>query len=495
MQHIECQPAWSTPRTPDRKTLGHAVAKVAEAMGKPLIPWQRDVLDVALEIDNDTGLLAYREVVLVVGRQQGKSELLWPTATHRTMAWEDQVVDFAAQTHNESRRKFEDRYLPTLSKWADKPKSPIAGQYRVRMKLGVEAVLWNNGSSFNIISTTGKTAGTGDSVDMPILDEGWSHSKDTERSIRPAMGTRKQPQLWVASMVRVHPVHKSLYLKNKMNAGRLRVQQGLNYGSCYIEFSADTKADPGDPATWYSCLPGLGILTPEAAIRDDYEAMDLQEFCSEYLSWWPEEGNLKWSLISKDVWEDLSDPQSEPVGDLVIGIEVNQARTAGAIGVCGRRDDRDWHLELIDYRPGTGWIEDRVIELIEFHKIPFVVIDAHSPASSYISPIKRKIEEKWLNCEVYTVQGPQVLAACGRFYDATGNGTQLEPGDPRVRHLGQHELDIAVSAATKHVIGSQFKIARSGTSVDISPLYAVVLAMLGHLDKVDGAGPSAEIFV
>ena len=47
------------------RTLGHEVAEVAERLGKPLYPWQRHVVDVAMELDDD-GQFIYRDLVLTV---------------------------------------------------------------------------------------------------------------------------------------------------------------------------------------------------------------------------------------------------------------------------------------------------------------------------------------------------------------------------------------------------------------------------------------------
>ncbi len=51
------------------RTLGPRVAETAEALGAPLMPWQRHLVDVVLEADPETGLLARREVVVTVPRQ------------------------------------------------------------------------------------------------------------------------------------------------------------------------------------------------------------------------------------------------------------------------------------------------------------------------------------------------------------------------------------------------------------------------------------------
>jgi len=49
---------------------------------------------VALEIDPASGLLAYDEVDLVVMRQQGKSEFLFPLMTHRSVAFDKALTEW-----------------------------------------------------------------------------------------------------------------------------------------------------------------------------------------------------------------------------------------------------------------------------------------------------------------------------------------------------------------------------------------------------------------
>ena len=46
-----CQPRYATARSPERKTLARAAVRLARAMGVELMPWQRMVLETALEVD------------------------------------------------------------------------------------------------------------------------------------------------------------------------------------------------------------------------------------------------------------------------------------------------------------------------------------------------------------------------------------------------------------------------------------------------------------
>ena len=69
-------PRLGTPRTPDCETYGDQIADVAHRLGTPLMPWQRHVVDVAYEVDPDTGRLRYDEVILTIMRQSGKTTLV-----------------------------------------------------------------------------------------------------------------------------------------------------------------------------------------------------------------------------------------------------------------------------------------------------------------------------------------------------------------------------------------------------------------------------------
>ena len=75
---VDCPPLFATPRDPSRATLGGAVASVATQLGTPLMPWQRLVADVAMELDPVTGRLAYSEVDLTHRASPARRPSSWP---------------------------------------------------------------------------------------------------------------------------------------------------------------------------------------------------------------------------------------------------------------------------------------------------------------------------------------------------------------------------------------------------------------------------------
>lgn len=470
--------------------MGRYVAQVAQLLGKPLFSWQRYVVDVAFELDPLTHQLAYDDVTIVLPRQQGKTELILPVMTHRSTSFPvAQRIMYTTQTAAKAVEKWRDVHVKRLEA------SDLKEMFDTRLKTNMEAIIWKNGSYWFPGATTGKTGGTGDSLDLGVIDEFWSRKDNsTEVSMKPAMMTRPNKQLWRASMVpgliRLKN-HDPKYMRDQMTMGRERVRRGVNRGQAYFEWCAPPNSDPGLPETWRSCMPGLqchGGLIPESTIRSDFETLELVDFCAEYLGWFPEDHVVKWVVIKQTTWLDLYDPESETVGGIALAVDVSPDRTWAAIGMVGRRSDGDWHVEVIEpgndidpTQKGMDWVEERLLQLVDKHKPIAVVIDPLSPAASLITQLTNK------GIEVVTPNMPQIAATCGLFYDGTGqNADSREPGegepDPRrIRHLGQPILDKAVAAARtsqspRH--GSFFWL-RVGPA-DITALVAVSLALHGY---------------
>lgn len=459
---LDCPPRWGTPRSPHRPTMGDRVAAVAELLGTPLMPWQRHVVDVALEID-DTGQLAYREVVLTVPRQSGKTTLLLAVMVHRALGFgARQNIIYTAQARIDALAKFRDEHLPILEQ------SQLKTLFRTRKTTGSEAILWKNRSIHSIAAPTEK-AGHGQTLDLGVIDEAFAQDDDRlEQAFKPAMITRPQPQLWIPSTA---GTEKSVYLRGKVDAGRDRVKAGITHSVAYFEWSAPEDADPADLATWYACMPALGHTVRETAIRADFESMKLREFRRAYLNQWPDAAPDEWLVIPREAWMALVDPKSRPVDPVAFAVDVNPERSAAAIGVAGRRADGLVHGEVVDHRPGTGWVVDRVVELKKKWRPCAVVVDAAGQAGSLIASLEAA------GIEVVKPTAREAAQAYGAFYD----GVMGE--EPAWRHLNQAPLNAALAGAQKRDLADAWALARRASSVDISPLVAVVNAAWGHATR------------
>ena len=446
--------------------MGGNVARIAELLGTPLMPWQRHVADVAYEIDPATGRLAYREVRLTVPRQSGKTTLMLAVMAHRCIAMGDrQRVFYTAQTGKDARLKWEDEHVPVLER------SPFAQLIQVRRTNGSEAIRWSNGSLWALLATT-ESAGHGAQADTGVLYEAFAYVDDRlEQAMKPAMVTRPQPQLWIVSTA---GTEDSLYLNDKVDDGRMRAAAGATSSVAYFEWSAPDDADIGSEDTWRACMPALGLTVPVEAIRSDFESMREPEFRRAYLNQRQDRAaSAPWQVIDEESWTRCFDASSSIEGDAVLALDVTPSRSMSSLCAAGLRADGMAHVEVIGNRPGTGWIMDWFADGDRVSRYRRVVVDPVSAAGSLVAELRA------MGLTVDEVSTRQVVQACGKFYDLASAG--------RLRHIGQVPLSAAVAGAKRRSLGDAWAWHRRDASVDVSPLMAATLA----LDAV--VRPSADL--
>jgi hypothetical protein len=461
VEGLTCLPRWGTPRRLERASLGPRVGEIAAKLGTPLMPWQQYVADVALEVDEKTGQLAYQEIGLTVPRQSGKTTFWLVLMVHRALgfgppAGPRQNILYTAQTRNDARQKFEDEHVKALEA------SSLKKLFRTRMTNGSEAILWRNGSKHGITSTTEK-AGHGATLDLGVVDEAFSHVDDrVEQAMKPAMVTRRNAQFgWTSTA----GTEASIYLLSKVELGRAVVENELGTGICFFEWSGDPDADPADPQTWAGCMPALGLTALPEAVANFQRTMKPNEFRRAFLNIADTEAGPE-QVIDKVTWNSLADTKSSAVDPVAFAADITPARDAGAIAVAGARRDGRMHAEVIDSRRGVDWIVPRLLELRQKWSPCVVVVDAAGPAGSLIAPLDRE------GVEVYKPSAREAAQACGQFYDAATSDA--------LRHLDQPELNAALAGAARRPLGDAWAWARKNSSSDISPLVAVTLAMFGH---------------
>jgi phage terminase large subunit-like protein len=273
-----------------RATDGAEVANVAAALGQPLMPWQRQVADAALE--HVDGRRVYRDVIVSVPRQSGKTTLILALLLHRMLAAPEQRVTYTAQSRLAARAKLFDTWWPRIRR------SPVGGMFELTRATGAESLRCSNGSIMAVLSGE-EASGHGETVDMAVLDEAWALSAAAEQAVRPAMITRENAQLVICSTA---GTDRSTFWRSKVDAGRLAPDSAAGAGLAYFEWSAPVDADIGDPATWRECMPALGITVSEDTIAADLRVMHPGEFRRAYLNQWPDETDSGWAVIPRDVW-------------------------------------------------------------------------------------------------------------------------------------------------------------------------------------------------
>ncbi|HEY5990405.1 MAG TPA: terminase large subunit [Streptosporangiaceae bacterium] len=433
-------------------------------LGTPLMPWQRHVADVALEIDQETNQLAYSEIVLTVPRQSGKTTLLLAVMVQRALGFgQPQRIMYTAQTRNDARKKWEDEHVRQLER------SNLRSMFKVRRHYGSEAIRWHNGSMHAVAAPTEKAV-HGETLDLGVIDEAFAQEDERmEQSLKPAMITRAQPQLWIVSTA---GTRKSVYLRKKVEAARLAAEAGITSGVAGFEWSAPPDADPSSEVTWRGCMPAIaGGTVTVPAVRQHFRTMELEEFRRAYLNQWPSEIPDEWLVIARDAWLPLEDRQWQQIGPVAVSADVTPDASTGSIAIAGRRADGLLHVEsAVDPQRGTSWIAPELIRLVEQHRPCAVVIDAAGQAGALIAPLEAA------GVEVVKPTLREATQACGQFYE-------LVTDSKRLRHSGEVALTAALAGARKREIGDAWLWARKGLNVDISPLVAATLALWGHAKR------------
>lgn len=473
---LPCPPRFATQRTPSRPTYGGRVADIAAELGTPLMPWQRHVVDVAMEIDPKTKRLKYRTVILTVPRQSGKTTLLLSVMVQRCLATQafggPQKINYTAQTRLAARKKWEDEHVPVIER------SAFGQLIRVRKAMAMEAILWANGSIHSIVAGTEKS-GHGDVLDMGVIDEAFAqYDHRLEQAFKPAMQTRPFAQLWIVSTA---GDKKSTFLRAKVDMGREMATRGENSGICYFEWSADDDWDPGSVETWKKCMPALkhpgnpSGTTEIEVVAADYASMDLPEFKRAYLNLWDTRSGE--GVIPNEDWDGCYEPRSKLKDPFALAFDISPDHVSGAIAAGGRSTIRDdlVHLEIIDHRSGTGWMLERIIELYHRHSPSQVVCDAAGPAGSLIAGLASA------GIEVRIATTRDHTHACGMLLDDI-LGDQQEDGRTKrgICHINQPELNMSVQGSDRRQVQDAWLWARRSSNTDISPLVAATLARWGY---------------
>ena len=424
---------------------------MARLLGRPLMPWQRLVADVSQELRPD-GSRFYRTVVLIVPRQQGKSSLLQAVMVDQAVAALDSSTLYTAQDRTEARR----RLLTELDE-RTLARSPLRGHYRTRKTNGDESLRFPTGSTIGIVAPT-KTSGHGQTLDLGVIDEAFAQTDlSLPQAFGPAMVTRHDAQLWIVSVVGDGTDELLQHYQAEGEASLTDPATRL----AFFEWSAP-EGDVYDEEVWRTCMPALGITVDADDVRADPTYGDPDEFARAYLC--RRRPQQSTTAIELEAWERGAVDVLDLVDPLVFAVDVALDRTAASIAAASAVAG-GVGVELVEHRPGTAWVVDRLEHLARRHRPVAVIVDGAGPTGSLLA----ELERRRLPLAVWTAT--DIARACGWFVDEVAGG--------RLAHLEQAPLDAAVAGAAKLYRGDAFRWRRRTALVDLSPLYAATLAARG----------------
>jgi hypothetical protein len=307
-----------------------------------------------------------------------------------------------------------DEWVPNLER------SPLAPHIMLRRSNGSESItLRSTGSTLRLLPPKGDAARSFRS-DLAMIDEarefGLDQGKELEAGIFPTQATGNGGQTWVVSNA---VTSESVWLKEWVDRGRAAVEDGRQDGIAYFEWSADPEADLDDPATWEGCHPGLGHHVNLDALAADHLVMTPDDFRCEYLGIWPE---VMVDRLLVDAWDTSTDPAAGIVGPPVFALETSIDRARTVVVAAGLDSDGRTVVEVVDDRPGTAWVGERLLELVTRWSPNAVTWDSSSPAAA--------LDVDDLPARLLPLRTASVIVAAGRFHDRLLAGQVVHRDDP-----------------------------------------------------------------
>lgn len=475
--------------TPDT-TLGFEVIAFAQdVLGINLHPWQKWLFIHALEvIDKPDGswMLRFRTVVILVGRQNGKTTMGAVLSLFFLYALQCGLVIGTAQDLEQA----EDTWsmCVDMAQADEELSEQIAHVWHTN---GAKRLQLTGGRDYRVKASTRK-AGRGKSADLVLLDELREHQTwDAYGALSKTGIARESSLLWCISNA---GDGSSVVLRHlRMQAHRLLgdpdgivaamgesdikppEEDALEDTALGIfEWSADPRLDITDRKAWAQANPSLGYTITERAIRaacaDDPEDV----FKTECLCQWVTAAVTP--PFPAESWQDGIDDGSyiAPDSPLTFGVDVSEDRSRASIAVCGLRPDRSYHGELIAYRVGVGWLQGWFAERAHEYNGMRVALQVKGAPVSAFADILGAVD----GVEIVPCQGADVAGWCGRLWDAVAAcSEETESDSTPIYHLTQPRLDLAANVAATRPLGDgAWAWDRKKSLEDISPLVALTMA-------------------
>lgn len=414
--------------------------------------WQQYVSDVMGEMMPD-GLPAYREGIVLVMRQSGKTTWLLaeevetglrPNGPHR--------IAYTAQTGQDARKKL------LIDQWPIIDKSPLRAAFNIPTQApGAESFRFKNGSRIEVLAS-GASAGHGRTLDKGVIDEAFDDIDDRrEQSMLPAMLTKPNAQLLITSTM---GTDASVYLNRKVEMGRALVDADVREGVAYFEWSVPPEEDIDDPAVWHRFMPAMGGTQSEAAVAHARMTMTEGEFRRAICNQRTASDERVIPLVTWRLVQTATVSQDDP---LTFGVEVSPDRDWAAIVSCGQGAERPC-VELVDYRPGNGWVAPRLVELVAKHG-GRAALESRGPAGALCTDLRAS------GVEIVELSASDATQAAGQFYDLVADGGVWVRSDER--------FETALSAAGKQPVADAWRFARRAGG-DVCPLNAACVAVWAH---------------
>jgi hypothetical protein len=445
-----------------------------------LLPWQKWLYIHALEKDLDGHGYRFFTILLLIARQNGKTQWLKGLGLWRLymdgvtdVLVSAQKLEFAETTLYEAAA---DIQLTPLLRKEFRRFSQTNGKFKLILKPLRDDPLQQERTWRAAVSDEG--GGRSLSIGLAMLDELRQHKNwKAFNSIKPTLTAVDRSLLVCASNA---GEAGSVVLNSIRDRAVARILTGdtAEDTTFLAEWSIPDDADYLDPDLWPMANPAMGFLKGFTIaklqgflddLKDDISGWRTEHCCQRVAS-------LEPGIIPASAWANTTDPKSTPAENspVWVSLDVNFPRSKAYVATWTRREDGQGHMEVIEAKRGTDWIVPWFKERLDRFELPVgawhLVVIQHrgAPASEFIEKLRDE------DVPVYPLGGTELTTAYGHAYDLiVDTGTAWHRPSPA--------LDEAAGAAQARKLGDNWVIDRRNSPTDASPLVACMQAAAGEL--------------
>lgn len=454
---------------------GDRLGRFAHKTEHPLFGWQWDCERKILATRAD-GLWAHPDVVLIIPRQNGKTEIVVWRILYGLFYLGEKIV-YTAQSWKTVKDVY-DRIVgiitsrPSLRKRL-KPAHGAPDGYNESGNHG--RVYLKNGASLSM-GPRAKAPGRGQTlIDLAIFDEGYEIKDAHTGDLTGAQNASANPQTIFISTAAVYSLHPHCHVLSAMRRNAMNKEPDL-YGA---EWAAPAGLPPDDPETFRLAQPSHGVTVRQRQVLREYRRARTEQlrllYRADYLGWgeWPPDEDDLEPVIDPEQWGALVNLQPLLVGDICIAVERTLDDQWWAIAAGQRTADGRVHLEVGYYRRvNIGQVAAAVLELIEALDPVAIIIDSHSHAMPLVPYLAK------LGVEITVCTTPKLAVYTRGFIDS------IKSAD--ITHMGQELLAKEVeSAATRELPRGDIVLDEVESGIALAPLKAMVLAHGGVLEYAE----------
>lgn len=465
--------------TPERRklteetSLGFACIEYAKTvLRKKLYPWQEWALIHALEISGELGgdwSFRFRTVLFLISRQNGKTVLSEVIASFFLNVL---CVDSVFGT-SLSLDKAEEVWEAVIKDQENIPE--LSGDIdHVSRTNGNKRLILTGLRQYKVGAPT-RRAGRGDSNDLVMLDEIREH-RDWETWSAAAASINAKPNGLIVCFSNAGDPDSVVLRQLRAKAIGSDDDFGGDVDDSTLglfEWSAPEGAATDDIEALAQANPamGYGLLT-ERALLANRNTFPEAKFRSECMCQQVE--TILPAPFPDGAWANGVDTASFIAGEsqLFFGIDLSQDRRWTSIGVCGLREDGNWHVEVVARRIGTEWALDWFRERAFKRRMKLAFQSRGAPVAGLAEQICTL-----QGVERMAIEGTDLTNGWNRFFDGVCAGLPDRGGGARIYHLPQPVLDMPAKTMQLRQMGGGIELPdRVKSPDDIAPLFACIMA-------------------